>query len=147
GILHDVGVAPERLMVEITETAILIDPARAAEVLGELEEAGVGVSIDDFGQGHTSLGYLSVLPVHELKVDRQFVCDMLTNQAHGAIVRSIVDLGHNLGMRVVAEGVETQEVLDALRLAGCDIAQGFLLARPMSVIALPAWLTASRARV
>jgi diguanylate cyclase (GGDEF)-like protein len=147
GILHEVGVAAERLTVEITETAILIDPARAGEVLGELEEAGVGVSIDDFGQGHTSLGYLSVLPVHELKVDRQFVCDMLTNQAHGAIVRSIIDLGHNLGMRVVAEGVETNDVLVALRLAGCDIAQGYLLARPMSIAALAAWLATAGNRV
>jgi diguanylate cyclase (GGDEF)-like protein len=147
GILHDVGVAPERLTLEITETAILVDPARAAEVLGELEDAGVRVSIDDFGQGQTSLGYLSVLPVHELKVDRQFVDDMLTNHAHGAIVRSIIDLGHNLGMQVVAEGVERQDVLDALRLAGCDTAQGFLLARPMSIAALPSWLAASRARV
>ncbi|MCU1379163.1 MAG: diguanylate cyclase/phosphodiesterase [Acidimicrobiales bacterium] len=147
GILHDVGVAPELLTLEITETAILVDPARAAEVLGELEDAGVRVSIDDFGQGQTSLGYLSVLPVHELKVDRQFVDDMLTNHAHGAIVRSIIDLGHNLGMQVVAEGVERQDVLDALRLAGCDTAQGFLLARPMSIAALPSWLAASRARV
>jgi diguanylate cyclase (GGDEF)-like protein len=142
-ILADAGAVPERLTLEITETAILADPARAAEVLGELRHAGVHVSIDDFGQGQTSLSYLSVLPVHELKVDRQFVADMLDNPAHAAIVRSIVDLGHNLGMRVVAEGVETEDVLDALRLAGCDSAQGYLIARPMSAAALPAWLVAS----
>jgi diguanylate cyclase (GGDEF)-like protein len=139
-LLRDAGASPERLTLEITETAILADPARAAEVLGELRDAGVHVSIDDFGQGQTSLSYLSVLPVHELKVDRQFVVDMLDNRAHAAIVRSIVDLGHNLGMRVVAEGVETDDVLDALRATGCDVAQGYLIARPMSAAALPAWL-------
>jgi diguanylate cyclase (GGDEF)-like protein len=147
GILREAAIEPERLTLEITETAILADPARAAEVLGELRDAGVRVSIDDFGQGHTSLGYLSVLPVHELKVDRQFVADMLENQAHAAIVRSIVDLGHNLGMHVVAEGVETDEVLCALRATGCDVAQGYLVARPMSAAALPAWLTNAATRV
>ena len=98
------------------------------------------VSIDDFGQGQTSLGYLSNLPVHELKIDKSFVGDMLTNPAHSAIVRSIVDLGHNLDMRVVAEGVETDAVLLGLREAGCDVAQGFLIARPMPFKKLEAWL-------
>ena len=98
------------------------------------------ISIDDFGQGQTSLGYLSNLPVHELKIDKSFVCDMLTNPAHSAIVRSIVDLGHNLHMRVVGEGVETDAVLLGLREAGCDVAQGFLLARPMPFKKLERWL-------
>ena len=100
-------------------------------VLTALAEAGVGISLDDFGRGQTSLGYLSALPVHELKIDRSFVTDMWKNTAHAAIVRSIVDLGHNLCMRVVAEGVETDEVLARLTDYGCDLAQGFLLARPM----------------
>jgi diguanylate cyclase len=128
-----------RLIVEITETALLVDPRRAAAVLAELAHAGVAVSIDDFGVGQTSLGYLSSLPLEELKIDRSFVADIPTNAAHLAIVRSIVDLGHNLGFRVVAEGVETEEVLSALGEAHCDLAQGFLIARPMPLSTLIAW--------
>ena len=85
---------------------MLADPERAAAVLTELASAGVKVSLDDFGRGQTSLGYLSALPIHELKIDKSFVLDMLENPAHAAIVRSIVDLGHNLALRVVGEGVE-----------------------------------------
>lgn len=89
--------------------------------------------------GQTSLGYLSTLPLQELKIDRSFVADIPTNEAHLAIVRSIVDLGHNLGFRVVAEGVETDEVLGALGEAQCDLAQGFLIARPMPLSKLILW--------
>jgi len=138
--LEKAGVPPTRLIIEITETALISDPERAGASLAKLDTAGVRVSIDDFGQGQTSLGYLSNLPVHELKIDKSFVADMLTNPAHNAIVRSIVDLGHNLHMRVVAEGVETDAVLLGLREAGCDVAQGYLLARPMPFKKLEAWL-------
>jgi EAL domain-containing protein (putative c-di-GMP-specific phosphodiesterase class I) len=133
-------VAPDRLIVEVTETALLIDPARAADVLAELAAAGVTVSLDDFGQGQTSLGYLSRLPVHELKIDRSFVTDMDENPAHAAIVRSVIDLGHNLSMLVVAEGIETEAVLAMLRGYACDIAQGYFLARPMPAASLDGWL-------
>jgi len=142
-LLERVGVAPERLIIEITETALLTDPPRAAALLRELASAGVRVSLDDFGVGQTSLGYLSSLPVHELKIDRSFVADMLSDPAHLAIVRSVVDLGHNLDLRVVGEGVETVEVLDALRDSGCDVAQGYLISRPMDLDALRPWLAAS----
>jgi EAL domain-containing protein (putative c-di-GMP-specific phosphodiesterase class I) len=138
----EAGVPPERLVVEITETALLVDPARAAEVLDELSRFGVAVSLDDFGSGQTSLGYLSTLPVHELKIDQGFVSDMLTNPAHEAIVRSIVDLGHNLALRVVAEGAESQAVLDWLKLTGCDVVQGFFIARPMPFGEFVGWLDA-----
>jgi diguanylate cyclase (GGDEF)-like protein len=131
---------PARLIIEITETAVAGDPERARRALANLHDRGVRVSIDDFGKGQTSLGVLSNLPVHELKIDMSFVFDMLTNPAHAAIVRSIVDLGHNLHMRVVGEGVETDEVLAGLRDAGCDVAQGFLLARPMALRKLEQWL-------
>jgi diguanylate cyclase len=131
-----------RLVVEITETALLTDPIRAASVLAKLAAAGVKVSLDDFGCGQTSLGYLSALPVHELKIDKSFVTDMMTDASHDAIVRSIIDLGHNLGLRVVAEGVETSGVLLRLRAAGCDVAQGFLLAAPMPISQLASWLIA-----
>ena len=140
-MLRELEVAPGRLIVEITETALLTDPPRAAAVLSELDAAGVGVSLDDFGIGQTSLGYLSSLPVHELKIDKSFVMDMLANPAHAAIVRSIVDLGHNLSLRVVAEGVETDDVFASLGVTGCDLAQGYLLARPMPVDQLRIWLS------
>jgi len=134
--LQALDMPAERLIIEVTETALLADPARAVDVLGELAAAGVKISLDDFGRGQTSLGYLSALPIHELKIDKSFVLDMLQNPAHAAIVRSIIDLGHNLGLRVVGEGVETLEVLAALREIGCDAAQGYLLGRPKTAAEL-----------
>jgi diguanylate cyclase len=145
GTLATLGVPAERLVIEVTETALLTDPARAAKVLAELTAAGVNVSLDDFGAGQTSLGYLSALPINELKIDKGFVMDMLENPAHAAIVRSIIDLGHNLQLRVVAEGIENQETLEALHDAGCDIAQGYLLARPMTAEKTGQWLAESPA--
>jgi diguanylate cyclase (GGDEF)-like protein len=140
-VLANLDVDPGRLIIEITETALLTDPPRAAAVLAQLDAVGVRVSLDDFGIGQTSLGYLSSLPVHELKIDKSFVMDMLANPAHAAIVRSIVDLGHNLKLQVVGEGVETEDVFATLREAGCDLAQGYLLARPMPVDQLRGWLS------
>jgi diguanylate cyclase (GGDEF)-like protein len=142
--LRDLDFPAERLIVEVTETALLIDPEHAATNLAELAAAGVKISLDDFGRGQTSLGYLSALPIHELKIDKSFVLDMLENPAHAAIVRSIVDLGHNLELRVVGEGVENDSSLAALREAHCDVAQGFLLARPMAASQLGAWLAPAR---
>jgi predicted signal transduction protein with EAL and GGDEF domain len=139
-LLDEQGVAPHRLLVEVTETALMTDPMHAASVLRDLSTAGVRVSIDDFGSGQTSLGYLSTLPIYELKIDRSFIADMLDDPAHAAIVRSIVELGHNLAFRVVGEGVETDEVLAKLTGTGCDLAQGYLFARPMPVDQLAAWL-------
>jgi diguanylate cyclase len=141
-ILDKLQMPADRLIVEVTETALLADPARAATVLARLADAGVRISLDDFGQGQTSLGYLSALPLHELKIDRGFVGDMLANPAHAAIVRSIIDLGHNLGLRVVGEGVEDDETHDGLRAVGCDIAQGYLLARPAPLVDLETKLRA-----
>jgi diguanylate cyclase len=140
GLLHELDVPAQRLIVEVTETALLTDPDHAATVLAKLAAAGVKISIDDFGRGQTSLGYLSDLPIHELKIDRSFVSDMPSNSAHAAVVRSIIDLGHNLALRVVGEGVESEDVLSRLRECDCDIAQGFLLARPMPTEALVQWL-------
>jgi len=138
--LREHGVPANRLTIEITETALLTDPGRATRVLTELAALGVGISIDDFGIGQTSLGFLSSLPVHELKIDKGFVTNMMSDPGHAAIVRSIIDLGHNLALRVVAEGVETEDVAHELRQAGCDTAQGFLFARPMPVGDLRDWV-------
>jgi diguanylate cyclase (GGDEF)-like protein len=135
------GAPADRLVIEMTETALLTDPAGAAAVLREVSALGVKVSIDDFGSGQTSLGYLSTLPIDELKIDRSLIADMLVNRAHGAIVRSVVDLGHNLELRVVAEGVERADILAALRSRRCDLAQGYLFARPMPIGQLASRLT------
>lgn len=135
------GVPAAQLVIEVTETALLTNPKRARSVLQQLEHAGVEVSIDDFGQGQTSLGYLADLPISELKIDRGFVTGMASDPVRTAIVQSVVDLGHNLGMRVVAEGVETIDDLDAVRELGCDLAQGYHIARPMPVEALVGRLT------
>ena len=133
-------VEPAALVVEITETALLLDPARAAAVLVDISHLGVGISIDDFGAGQTSLGHLARLPLHEIKVDRGFVRDVDANATNAAIARSIIDLGYSLGVRVVAEGVETEEIADVLRGFGCQHAQGWLYAKAMPLDDLRDWL-------
>jgi diguanylate cyclase (GGDEF)-like protein/PAS domain S-box-containing protein len=119
-----------RLTIEVTETGMMRNPARARSLLGRLHDMGVQVSIDDFGTGYSSLAYLKELPVDEVKVDQSFVKDAATSQRDACIVRSVIDLGHNLGLRVVAEGVEDEETVERLRNWGCDMAQGWLLGRP-----------------
>ena len=138
--LDAAGVPPSQLVVEVTETALLTNPERARAVLAQLDGAGVRVSIDDFGQGQTSLGYLADFPIHELKVDRAFVTGMSDDAARTAIVQAVIELGHHLDMRVVAEGVETEIDLAAIRDLACDVAQGYHVARPMEFAALVALL-------
>jgi diguanylate cyclase (GGDEF)-like protein len=140
GLLAGSGVAPARVSLELTETALLADPARAARTLARLHEAGLRVSIDDFGAGQTSLSYLVAFPISELKIDKVFVLSMLTDPRNAAIVRSVIDLGHSLGFAVTAEGVETAEALEQLTRYGCDTVQGFYLARPTPADALLAAL-------
>jgi diguanylate cyclase (GGDEF)-like protein len=143
--LEESRVAPERLLLEITETALVVDPERAARMLAKLQRAGVRVSIDDFGRGQTSLGYLSHLALYELKIDKSFVLAR-DDPTNAAIISSVIQLGHNLGLQVVAEGVETSETFEWLRSNGCDIAQGFLFARPMPADAMTDWLRARSTR-
>jgi diguanylate cyclase (GGDEF)-like protein len=133
-------VPPSLLVLEITESAVMADPARALDVLARLDQHGVGLSVDDFGTGYSSMAYLKDLPVDELKIDRSFVHQMATSPRDAVIVRSTIDLGHNLGMRVVAEGVETQETWDELAALGCDTAQGYLLSPPVPAFDLERWL-------
>jgi diguanylate cyclase (GGDEF)-like protein len=130
-LLETNGVRPDQLELEITETTILADPFRVAQVLEQLNEIGLRLAIDDFGTGYSSLAYLRRLPVHTIKIDRSFVMDMCENASDATIVRSTIDLGRNLGLEVVAEGVETQEAWDALRVQGCTLAQGYLISRPI----------------
>jgi EAL domain-containing protein (putative c-di-GMP-specific phosphodiesterase class I) len=127
------------LCLELTESTIMSDPDGALSVLSELHRMGVRLSVDDFGTGYSSMAYLKVLPVDELKVDRSFVKDMVSDVSDNVLVQSAVDLGHNLGLSVVAEGVEDQETLDALRAVGADVAQGFYLGRPMDAESLRDW--------
>ncbi len=124
-------VKASQLVLELTETSFATDPVRATALLEELNAAGVKVSLDDFGQGYTSLGSLGHLPVSELKIDRGFVVAMEHSAEDRAIVASVIELGHQLGLTVVAEGVETEEVFADLRLLGCDTVQGYLFSRPV----------------
>ena len=135
------GVPAELLCVEITEGTIMTDPDRAIAILRELRAMGVRLSVDDFGTGYSSMSYLKILPVDELKVDRSFVSDMTQNVNDAVLVQSAIDLGHNLGLSVVAEGVEDAATLGALKTLGADIIQGYFLGRPMSEDLLKQWVT------
>jgi diguanylate cyclase (GGDEF)-like protein len=139
--LEDAGVPPGKLTLEVTESSVMHDTRRATQVLHALHELGVQLSVDDFGTGYSSLAYLQQLPVDEVKVDKSFVADLATDAGDVAIVRAIVDLGHNLGLRVVAEGVEDARSLAVLQSLGCDSAQGYLVSRPLPHDRLLAWLT------
>jgi diguanylate cyclase (GGDEF)-like protein len=135
-LLAEHRVPAELLRLEVTESAVMGDAARCMEVLERLHDLGVRLSIDDFGTGYSSMAYLRRLPVDELKIDRSFVLGMTTTQQDAVLVRTAIDLGHNLGLTVVAEGVEGAEHVHALRALGCDIAQGYHYARPMLAEAL-----------
>ncbi len=139
-LLEETGAEPGWLELEITESAIMSDPARAKEILAHLSHMGVHLSIDDFGTGYSSLSYLKKLPVDEIKVDKSFVIDMVTDADSAAIVRSTIELAHNLNLQVVAEGVETQEILDRLIALGCDKAQGYFFSRPLPADEFQSWL-------
>ncbi len=119
----------------------MTEAERALATLHELDALGIALSIDDFGTGYSSLAHLRRLPVGEIKVDKSFVFDLTTSESDEAIVRSIIDLGHNLGLTVVVEGVETVEVRNRLQELHSDRLQGYLLSRPLSATALEAWLT------
>jgi EAL domain-containing protein (putative c-di-GMP-specific phosphodiesterase class I) len=135
---HDVD--PRLLELEITESMIVGDPQRARGVLEGLNDLGVRLAIDDFGTGYSSLAYLRELPVDEIKIDRSFVFEMTSNQSGETIVRSIIDLAHNLDMRAVAEGVEDEHRLTRLTGLGCDVAQGYHISRPLPIARFEQWL-------
>jgi len=143
-LLKEADVSPAQLTLEITETAIMLDPDGAMSVLGALDLLGVRLSIDDFGTGYTSLAYLKRLPVDEIKIDKSFVMGMLDDDGDATIVYSIINLAHNMRRRVVAEGVETTGILSALTEKGCDLAQGYLLSKPLPALEFEQWLISSR---
>jgi diguanylate cyclase (GGDEF)-like protein len=134
--LQATGVPPALLKVEVTEGMLVHDPMQAREVLNGLRRLGVEVSLDDFGTGFSSLAHLKDLPIDEIKIDRSFVSGLDVNAADLAIVRSTISLAHDLGLRVVAEGVETPKVADELESLGCDLLQGYLIGRPIAATGL-----------
>ena len=142
-LLATYHVKPECLVFEITESAVMAEPARALETLLKLNKMGIQLSLDDFGTGYSSLAYLKKLPVSEIKIDKSFIKDMELDASDTVIVRSTIALGHNLGMKVVAEGVENLEIWELLTALGCDASQGYYMSRPLSVEALDEWLKTS----
>ncbi|MFE8070990.1 EAL domain-containing protein [Marinobacteraceae bacterium S3BR75-40.1] len=142
-LLEEEGVAPGRLSLEVTETAAMVDPKSALKVLRALRDAGIRLSIDDFGTGHSSLSYIRKLPVQEIKIDRSFVMEMDKNEGDATIVRTTINMCHDLGYEVVAEGVETESIQDLLGALGCDLVQGYHIARPMDATQTLDWLRES----
>jgi EAL domain-containing protein (putative c-di-GMP-specific phosphodiesterase class I) len=142
GALAGSGLPPAALILELTETVLVQDPDLAAQRLQELRQLGVRLAVDDFGTGYSSLSYLRQFPFDILKIDRSFVATITDCDAMPAIVRGLLDLGRTLGLETVAEGVELEAQRDALRAHGCDLAQGYLLARPMTPEAAEALLAA-----
>ncbi|MEE9598253.1 MAG: EAL domain-containing protein [Acidiferrobacterales bacterium] len=146
GVLASHNAAPDRLVLEITETSIMVDQERALQILTRLADMGVRLSIDDFGTGYSSLAYLSKLPVREIKIDKSFVMDMNENEKHAMIVRATVDLAHNLGLEVIAEGTCTKEIFAQLESLNCDAAQGEYITLPISVEEFERWRNESEWR-
>jgi diguanylate cyclase (GGDEF)-like protein len=138
--LRRTGVVPQRLKLEVTETALMSDPVTARTVLRELEALGCEISIDDFGTGYSSLAYLADLPVSEVKIDRSFVSRMSAGSSEKVIVNSTIDLAHHLGLRAVAEGVEDWSMLPELEALGCDAAQGYAISHPLAGQDATRWL-------
>jgi EAL domain-containing protein (putative c-di-GMP-specific phosphodiesterase class I) len=138
------GVPGERLTCELSENTVMADPRRAEDVLGRLRALGVRLSLDDYGTGHSSLSYLKRLPLDEVKIDRAFIAGLVGDGTDAVIVRSTIELARNLGLEVVAEGVECADVLDRLRALRCHEAQGFHFARPLPPAAFVDWLAARR---
>jgi diguanylate cyclase (GGDEF)-like protein/PAS domain S-box-containing protein len=141
GSLQAWGVEAGRLVVELTESVVMSDPDHATEVLGRLHDMGVQIAMDDFGTGYSSLAYLKRLPVDEIKIDKSFVLDLADNDEDCFIVRSVADLGHSLGLDVLAEGVENQQSVRLLAMMGCDLAQGYHFGRPVPARELTTLLT------
>jgi EAL domain-containing protein (putative c-di-GMP-specific phosphodiesterase class I) len=139
--------SPEGICLEITESAIMDDPKAALEALEQLHTMRFRLSIDDFGTGYSSLSYLKRLPVQELKIDKSFVMNMADDADDAAIVRSTIDLAHNMGLKVVAEGIENQQIWDLLESWGCDYGQGYFVSRPLPSTALEEWYAEQTERV
>ncbi len=140
-LLGSRNISPSALELEITESAIMADPELAMKILRDLDHIGVRLSLDDFGTGYSSLSYLKQLPVDEIKIDKSFVINMAIDENDATIVRSTIDLAHNLGLKVIAEGVESQETWEMLKRLGCDNAQGYYICSPLPADEFMRWLS------
>jgi len=140
------GLAPNHLTLELTETAALADTGEGLDMINRLRDLGVNIAIDDYGTGQSTLDYLKKIPANELKIDQSFVKGIVDNRSDRLMVQSTISLAHSLGRKVVAEGVEHRDILDALVELECDIAQGFAIGRPMSLEALSKRVTTTRRR-
>ena len=147
GIAASTGINPRWVMLEITESAIMTDPERALAIINRLHGMGYRFSIDDFGTGYSSLAYLKKMPLTELKIDKSFVSDLLDSENDAVIVHATINLAHNLGLHVTAEGVENQAILDQLMIYGCDIAQGYHLSKPLHFADFNHWMQQSKWKV
>ena len=146
-VLRQTGLDPRFLEVELTESVLMQDAEQVLETLKALRALGVGISIDDFGTGYSSLNYLKRYPLNKLKIDRSFVTDTPGNADDVAIVTAIVQMGHSLQLRTVAEGVETPAQQELLRQLGCDMVQGFLVSRPLDAQQTLEWLSRPQSAV
>ena len=130
--INDVKVSPKQIELEITETSLLQDPTASIAVLNKLNQCGFSIAIDDFGTGYSSLEYLNTMPLHKLKIDRSFVIDLDKKTKSAVLVKTIIAMAHNLGLEVLAEGVENQAEASTLQVLGCDNIQGYLYSKPLS---------------
>jgi EAL domain-containing protein (putative c-di-GMP-specific phosphodiesterase class I) len=140
------NIDPKKLTLEITESGLMVDPGRVTKVVSALKQTGVNLSIDDFGTGYSSLSYLHKFPAKEIKIDKSFVSDMLVNEDSAIIVKSTIDMAHNIGRLVVAEGVENRETQVLLKRLGCDFLQGFYFSKALPADEFFSWHNAYKAR-
>jgi len=140
------GIAPSSVTIEITESGLIKELSNTLDILTRLRMKGFNLSIDDFGTGYAMMQQLKVIPATELKIDRSFISDMHRNERDRVIVQKTIEMGHELGIHIIAEGVESTEQLDFLQLKGCDSAQGYLFSRPLPPNEMVSWLRDYRAR-
>jgi EAL domain-containing protein (putative c-di-GMP-specific phosphodiesterase class I) len=140
GVAASCGVNPAWMMLEITESSIMTDPERSLEIIQRLHEMGYKLSIDDFGTGYSSLAYLKKMPLTELKIDKSFVSDVMVSENDAVIVKATINLAHNLGLQVTAEGVESVQIMDLLARYECDLAQGYYFSKPIALDTFNEWL-------
>lgn len=131
-IFKENNVPASNFIMEVTESVMMTNPSQSIEVLNQIAELGIEISVDDFGTGYSSLAYLKLLPISKLKIDKSFIIDMIKDENDAIIVRSTIDLAHNLGMQVVAEGIENKNILEFLAILGCDLGQGYFISKPIS---------------
>jgi diguanylate cyclase (GGDEF)-like protein len=144
GVTASSGIKPEWIILEITESSIMTDPERALNVIERLNKMGFELAVDDFGTGYSSLAYLKKMPLTELKIDKSFVLDINKSDNDAIIVKATINLAHNLGLQVTAEGVENEQILNRIKQYGCDIAQGYYFSKPLCVTDFNDWMKDSK---